>query len=255
MTDSPNDAPRPLIAGNWKMNGLRETGAALVDGLIDVMGADAPRCDMLVCPPATLLAPVGDAIGGTAVALGAQDCHFDAAGAHTGDISPAMLVDMGCRFVIVGHSERRMDHGEDDALVRAKAGSARRAGLVPIVCVGETLEEREAGNALEVVSSQLAGSVPEGSESGGIVIAYEPVWAIGTGLTPTVEDIAEVHERIRADLVSLVDDAEAVRILYGGSVKPGNAVEILAVANVNGGLIGGASLNAGDFWAICQACP
>lgn len=255
MTDSPDDAPRPLIAGNWKMNGLRDTGVALVEGLIGVMGAGGAQCDVLVCPPATLLSSVGDAIGDGAVALGAQDCHFEAEGAHTGDISPAMLVDLGCRFVIVGHSERRMDHGEDDALVRAKAGAARRAGLVPIVCVGETLEEREAGNALEVVSSQIAGSVPEGLSADGVVVAYEPVWAIGTGLTPTVEDIAEVHGRIRADLAPLVDGAAKVRILYGGSLKPGNAREILAVANVDGGLIGGASLNAEDFWAICQACP
>ena len=250
-----NALPRPLIAGNWKMNGNAAFAADLAGALAD-MAADAgdPGCDLLVCPPAVLIPAARAALGAGPVALGGQDCHTEESGAHTGDVSADMLRDAGCAYVIVGHSERRADHGEDDALIRAKALAARKAGLVPIVCVGETLAQRDAGEAVAVVESQVRGSVPEGSTAASLVVAYEPVWAIGTGRTPTLDDIGEVHDSIRETLAGLVDDAGQVRILYGGSVKPDNAAEILAVANVNGALVGGASLKAGDFWAIARAC-
>ena len=233
---------RTLIAGNWKMNGLRaqlSEARALADGLTD---AHRSACDVLLCPPATLLAPMRDAVG-DAVLLGGQDCHAEESGAHTGDVSAEMLADAGASHVIVGHSERRADHAETDAIVRAKAGAARRAGLTPIVCVGETREEREAGRAEAVVRGQLDGSLPED----GFVVAYEPVWAIGTGLTPTTDDVAAMHRAIRAMV------GAGVPILYGGSMKPGNAAELLAAAEVGGGLIGGASLKASDLLAIVQA--
>ena len=211
-------------------------------------------CDLLVCPPATLISRVAQALAGSEVAVGGQDCHFKTSGAHTGDISPEMLTEAGCRFVIVGHSERRQDHAESDALVASKASAADAAGLVAIICVGETLEQREAGRAGAVVAQQLAGSIPEGADAGNTVIAYEPVWAIGTGRNATPDDVAEIHALIRAALVKRFTDGAAFRILYGGSVKPGNARELLAVANVDGALVGGASLKVEDFWGIATSC-
>ena len=243
---------KQLVAGNWKMNLLRADGIALARALAE--RAKAPHaCDLLVCPPATLLACVGEALAGSGVALGGQDCHAAASGAFTGSISAEMLRDAGCTHVIVGHSERRHGLGESDADVRAKAAAAWRAGLVAIVCVGETRAEREAGRAVEIVSRQLAGSLPDGLVNDGaaadrLVVAYEPVWAIGTGLTPTVADIVEIHAAIRGIIPS------GTRVLYGGSDNPKNAAEILALADVDGALVGGASLKAEDFWAIAQAC-
>ena len=248
--------PRPLIAGNWKMNRLGDHATVLVRGLLDrVVSEGVPSCDMLICPPATLMGTVGALVADTALALGGQDCHTAASGAHTGDISAPMLVDAGCAYVIVGHSERRADHGEGDALVREKAEAAHLAGLVPIICVGETLAERDSGRAVEIVGGQIDGSLPDGATAANTVIAYEPVWAIGTGRTPTIDDIAEVHASIRAQLAGRIEDADGVRILYGGSVKPDNAREILAIANVDGALVGGASLTVEDFWAICTSNP
>jgi triosephosphate isomerase len=247
---------RKLIAGNWKMNGLLESGRALARDLAARVGSgNGSGCDYLVCPPAHLLLPVGEAIAGSAVALGAQDCHTAEKGAHTGDISAAMLADAGCRHVILGHSERRSDHGESDALVRRKAEAARGAGLMPIVCVGESESQRLAGQALEVISGQIEGSLPEGA--GALVVAYEPVWAIGTGRSATPQDVAEVHAHIRGLLRARLGDEAggAVRILYGGSVKASNAAELLAVPDVDGALVGGASLKAEEFHAIGAACP
>lgn len=245
--------PRPLIAGNWKMFGRRADLAELKAALPTAAKA-GPRIEVLFCPPATLIAAAADAAGG-AVAIGGQDCHQANEGAHTGDVSAPMLADLGASYVIVGHSERRRDHRETDTAVAAKARAALAAGLTPIICVGETLAEREAGRASAVVAAQLAGSVP--AEAGvEIVIAYEPVWAIGTGLTPTSAEIADVHAEIRKRLVArLGEAAEGVRILYGGSVKPQNAAEIFAIANVDGALVGGASLKAADFSAIIAAHP
>jgi triosephosphate isomerase len=247
---------RKLIAGNWKMNGLKADGLTLARGLVARAAAgDPPECGLAVCPPATLLIPVADTLRGSGIALGAQDCHAEMKGAHTGDVSAAMLKDAGCIYVIVGHSERRADHGETDAIVQAKAKAAHAAGLVPILCVGETLAERDAGETLAVIDRQIGGSVPEGLKAAQIVIAYEPVWAIGTGRTPTTPQIAEVHARIRQLVKERIKDGAEVPILYGGSVKPANALELLGVANVDGALVGGASLDAGGFWAIAQACP
>ena len=248
--------PRTLIAGNWKMNGLREDALRLLNDLRERSHAGGPElaCDLLVCPPFTLLAEAASILSDTTIAVGGQDCHEAASGAHTGDIAAAMLADVGCSFVIVGHSERRQDHGEDDALVRAKAEAALSAGLTPIVCVGETDPERQEGRALEVISRQIEGSLPRAGQGAGIVIAYEPVWAIGTGKTASPADVSEVHAAIRALLGEIMGGAgDEVRILYGGSVKPGNAFELLDVDNVDGALVGGASLKAEDFWAIAQA--
>lgn len=245
---------RKLIAGNWKMNGLKAEGSALAQELVRLAGNERLSCDLLVCPPATLLMMIGQLLAGSGIALGGQDCHTRPAGAHTGDVSAAMLRDAGCSHVILGHSERRTDHHESDALIRAKTKAACDAGLAVILCVGETAQERDAGRALEVVSRQLAGSTPDGLAAGQLIIAYEPVWAIGTGRTPTVTDVATVHGHIRAELRKKVADPTAIRILYGGSVKPGNARELLQVENVDGGLIGGASLAAADFWAIGKSC-
>ncbi len=238
---------KPLIAGNWKMNGLQSASAEIEALIAKFAGAAPADRDVLICPPATLLAQFAERYSDEAIQIGAQDCHAGESGAHTGDLSAEMLADAGAAYVIVGHSERRADHGENDADVRAKAAAALRAGLTPIICVGETREQREAGEALNVVGSQLDGSLPETAAA--FVVAYEPVWAIGTGLTPTIKDIAEVHEFIRAK--TPVD----TRILYGGSVKPANAKEILAVSNVNGALVGGASLKADDFHPIISAAP
>ena len=243
---------RPLIAGNWKMNGL---AASLDEAVRIAEGARefADRADAMLCPPAPLIAQMRWRTKDSPLLIGAQDCHVKASGAHTGDISAEMLTDAGAGAVIVGHSERRNDHGETDALVRQKAEAARRAGLTAMICIGETEKERDAGRALEIVSRQLDGSVPDG-EPRDIVIAYEPVWAIGTGRTPSGDDIAAVHAHIRAGLKSCFGAAGGnVRILYGGSMKPDNAAAILAVPEVNGGLVGGASLKAADFLAILRA--
>ena len=247
---------RKLIAGNWKMNGLRASATQLVQGLLEGLAGAEPPCELLVCPPACLLETVGGLIAGTPVALGGQDCHGAEAGAHTGDISAAMLKDAGCAYVILGHSERRSDHGEADDLVRAKAGAALAAGLTPIVCVGETAAQRDGGRTLAVVEDQLAGSLLQPGPGQALVIAYEPVWAIGSGRTPSSEEVGEVHAAVRRWLEGRLggEAAAAVRILYGGSMKPGNAAELLAVPDVDGGLIGGASLKAEDFLAIARAC-
>jgi triosephosphate isomerase len=247
--------PRPLVAGNWKMNGLRASLKEIGEMAQGYDAALRAKVDLLVCPPAHLVYPAAVASVGTRIATGAQDCHANASGAHTGDISAEMLADAGASFIIVGHSERRADHGESDPEVKAKAAAALRAGLVAILCVGETRAEREAGKTLAVVRRQLRGSIPEGATPDNLVVAYEPVWAIGTGLTPTTADVAEVHGMIRAELRKLVgkDAAPLVRILYGGSVKPGNAAELMAVENVDGALVGGASLKAADFLGIAAA--
>lgn len=243
-----------LIAGNWKMNGLRADALALARGVADGMrSAGWTDREVLVCPPATLLMAVADAVRGSGVLVGGQNCHANASGAHTGDISAEMLRDVGAGHVIVGHSERRADCGETDAIVRAKAEAAWRAGLLPIVCIGETLAEREAGRTLAVLETQLKGSVPTRATAATLVVAYEPVWAIGTGKTPTVAEVASAHAHIRRVLGGLVPDAGAVRLLYGGSVKASNAGELLAAGDVDGALVGGASLKADEFLAIAKA--
>lgn len=247
---------RSLIAGNWKMNGLRISGAHTLGQVI--AGYDPAlrvKVDLLVCPPAPLLYIFAAATIGSGVKVGGQTCHPAASGACTGELSAEMLADVGAAAVIVGHSERRAFNGETDADVRARAEAARRAGLTPIVCVGETREERDAGRALDVVGAQLAGSIPDGE--GALIVAYEPVWAIGTGLTPTAADVAEVHAFMRAELRKRFGAgfADGVRLLYGGSVKPSNAAELMAVADVDGALVGGASLVASDFLAIAAGCP
>ena len=246
--------PRPLVAGNWKMNGLRSSVAVLGE-IAQGYGPELrARVDLLVCPPATLVGAFAAKAAGSEVAVGGQDCHPKVSGAHTGDIAAAMLADCGGTHVIVGHSERRADHGETDAVVKGKAEAARAAGLCAIVCVGETRAEREAGRALDVVAGQLRGSVPQGAGAADLVIAYEPVWAIGTGLVPTVVNVAEMHAMIRRELAGLVGNAApAIRILYGGSVKPSNAAELLGVENVDGALVGGASLVPADFLGIARA--
>jgi triosephosphate isomerase (TIM) len=240
-----------LVAGNWKMNLLRADGSALARQIAERARPGKPgdihRCDLLICPPFTLLGPVGEALAGSGVALGGQDCHSQAAGAFTGCVSAEMLKDAGCSHAIVGHSERRHACGESDADVQAKTRAAWRAGLVAIVCVGETRAEREAGRARDIVGAQLAGSLPDGADAERLIVAYEPVWAIGTGLTPTIDDIAAMHAAIRGRI------PPGTRILYGGSVNPKNAAEILALDEVDGALVGGASLKADDFWAIAQA--
>jgi triosephosphate isomerase len=250
-----NHRPRPLVAGNWKMNGLRASTKVLEAVAAGYTPGLRGKVELLVCPPATLIQHFARAALGSQVAIGGQDCHAKESGAFTGDLSAEMLADAGAAYVIVGHSERRQTHGEKDAEVCAKAAAAHRAGLTAIVCVGETQAERETGKALNVVRRQLRGSVPEASNPANLVVAYEPVWAIGTGLTPTPADVAEVHALIRDELRRIVGKAEqaSVRILYGGSVKPSNARELLAVANVDGALVGGASLVAADFLAIAGA--
>jgi triosephosphate isomerase (TIM) len=244
-------APRKLVAGNWKMNGSNADAEALARAV--AAGATAARAEILVCPPFVHLISVARVLGGSAAQLGAQDCHAAAAGAHTGDIAAEMLSDIGCRYVIVGHSERRANHGERDADVKAKIAAAWRAGLCAIACVGETLAERDAGTTLEIIGRQLAGSLPGGANAANLVVAYEPVWAIGTGRTPTTAQVAEVHAAIRAALVARFADGAAMRILYGGSVNDKNAAELMAVANVDGALVGGASLKPDAFAAIVAA--
>ena len=246
---------RPLVAGNWKMNGLE---AALAEALAvrERIGKDAAAAtiDVMICPPALLVAELAAAAKGSKLLVGGQDCHAAASGAHTGDISAEMLADAGARAVIVGHSERRADHGETSREVKAKAEAAHRAGLIAIVCVGETAGERANGLTLQVVERQIEASLPKAATAANTVIAYEPVWAIGTGLTPTAADVAEVHKSIRAGLEKLVEgEGGRMRILYGGSVKASNAVELMGVANVDGALVGGASLKADDFCGIIAA--
>ncbi|MBD8890714.1 triose-phosphate isomerase [Roseibium litorale] len=245
---------KPLVAGNWKMNGTRaslEEFSRIVAGF----SADlAARADTMICAPATLTALMAEAAKGTPVQVGAQDCHAKANGAHTGDLSAEMLADAGASAIIVGHSERRADHGESDSDVRAKAEAAWRAGVPAIICVGETEAQRKAGEEVAVVSEQLAGSVPDGATAKNCVIAYEPVWAIGTGLTPTAADVEAMHGAMRDVLVKRFGaEGASMRLLYGGSVKPGNAVELMGVANVDGALVGGASLKAADFLGILAA--
>jgi triosephosphate isomerase len=244
---------RPLVAGNWKMNGLRRSAAEL-EKIIAGSRTSAERADLLICPPATLLASFASMANGSKIAIGGQDCHHAASGAFTGDISAEMLADADATFVIVGHSERRTIHRETDADVHAKAKAAWRAGLVAIVCIGETQAERDRNQTLEVLGRQIDGSIPEGATAGNLVIAYEPVWAIGTGLTPTTADVAEAHRFIRKRLAERAPSgAHGVRILYGGSVKPSNAKELMAVTDVDGALVGGASLVASDFLGIAAA--
>jgi triosephosphate isomerase len=249
------DAIRPLIAGNWKMNGLKDSAGEfgqMTAGVGDLWR----KVDLLICPPAPLIYTFAAVALGSRVRVGAQDCHPKASGAHTGDLSAEMLADAGASAVIVGHSERRADHGESDALVRSKAEAAWRAGLLAIVCIGETQAQRDAGSTLDICGGQLDGSLPDGATSANLVVAYEPVWAIGTGLTPTVKDVEHVHGFIRDKLIHrFKSEGEKIRILYGGSVKPSNAVELMAVPNVNGALVGGASLKAADFLAIAAGCP
>ena len=243
---------RKLAAGNWKMNGLLADLAALER---ITATCPAPECDLLICLPATLIHPAASRCAGTALQIGAQDCHIEASGAHTGDIAATQLVDAGARAVIVGHSERRADHAEQSATVRAKAESAQAAGLLALVCVGETLVQRDTGQTLGVIGAQLAASVLDTSNAGNLVIAYEPVWAIGSGRNATTDQIAEVHAFLRAALITRfgTETGGAIRLLYGGSVKPDNAAQIFAVPDVDGALVGGASLTADDFCPIIEA--
>ncbi len=244
----------PLIAGNWKMNGLRASLFEVEKLASHLTAGGQHRCVVAICPPATLIAAMNRIAAPAGIVVGAQDCHPAASGAHTGDLSAPMLADAGAQLVIVGHSERRTDHGETDDLVRQKAKAVLAAGLTPIICVGETRAEREAGRADAVVSHQLAASIPDEAASDEVVVAYEPVWAIGTGLTPTSADIAQMHKSLRDQLVKRFGAAGAtIKLLYGGSLKPGNAREILAIEHVNGGLVGGASLLADDLFAIISA--
>jgi triosephosphate isomerase len=242
---------RPLIAGNWKMNGTRaslDQIKAIAEG---VQGPLSEKVDSLICPPATLLYVATALCTDSPLQIGAQDCHQNASGAHTGDVAAEMIADCFGTHVIVGHSERRTDHAETDHLVRAKAEAAYAADLIAVICIGETADERKSGQTLDILKRQLAGSVPDGAKAERTVIAYEPVWAIGTGLTPTTADVAEAHAFLRAELVKRFGaEGKQMRILYGGSVKPSNARELMAVENVDGALIGGASLKAADFLAI-----
>jgi triosephosphate isomerase len=246
--------PKALVAGNWKMNGVTAQ-LKEVRLLADMLKGVRLGCDVMVCPPATLIRPVVQLLGTSSIQVGGQDCHTAAAGAHTGDISAEMLADAGCVAVIVGHSERRARHCETDAIVRAKAEAAHRAGLIAIICIGETLAEREAGRTLQVVAASLAGSLPKGCSAANTVIAYEPVWAIGTGRTPTPGEVAGVHRQIRRDLIEIAgeESGSGVSVLYGGSVKPDNAAELLNGDDINGALVGGASLKAADFIGIIKA--
>lgn len=245
---------RPLVAGNWKMNGTGESLEQLRIIVNRPNSAIGEKIDALICVPATLVFRAAQSVDGEALSIGGQDCHAKKSGAHTGDISADMLKDAGASHVIVGHSERRTDHGEMDEMVNAKARAAWEAGLVAIICIGETEAQRRAGSTLDVIATQLSGSIPDGANAENTILAYEPVWAIGTGLTPTAADVQEVHTSIRSALSKRFGVVgEKMRILYGGSVKPANAVELLGVENVDGALVGGASLKAADFLAICEA--
>ena len=246
---------RALVAGNWKMNGAGQADIAKLGDLKAALESAPPACDVLVCPPATLIAQAAWAVKG-GFGIGGQDCHAEASGAFTGDISAEMLKEAGASHVIVGHSERRQYHGETDAIVAAKAKAAWRAGLTAIICFGETLAEREAGKANDVCKTQLGGSVPQGASAANTVVAYEPVWAIGTGKTASLDDIAAMHAHVRACLVAQLGEAgRTILIQYGGSVKPDNAAAILATPDVGGALVGGASLKVADFMAIISAAP
>jgi len=248
--------PKPLVAGNWKMNGLKAATKELEILAKTVAGTKPkPKCDIMICPPATILSLCADVVRKSGVQLGGQDCHEQPSGAHTGDISAEMIKNAGARACIVGHSERRADHGESSAQVKQKAQAAHRAGLTAIICVGETADERSDGKTLKIVGQQLKASLPVDADHKNTVIAYEPVWAIGTGLTPTVEDIKKVHGYIRKRLIALLGEeaGKKTRILYGGSVKPANAHELMSIENVNGALVGGASLKAKDFLGIIAA--
>ncbi|MDB6453275.1 triose-phosphate isomerase [Falsirhodobacter sp. 20TX0035] len=240
---------RGLAAGNWKMNG---TGESLSEIEALLAAHPTPGCEVLICPPATLLARLASMVHGTALKVGGQDCHAAASGAHTGDISAPMLAEAGADYVILGHSERRANHAESDAVVAAKVSAAQAAGLKAIVCVGETEAERDGGRTLDIITTQIEGSLPEGTDPACLVIAYEPVWAIGTGRTPTTDQIAEVHAALRAQLADRFG-TDRIALLYGGSVKPSNAAEIFAIPHVNGALVGGASLKAADFGGIIEA--
>ena len=248
---------RPLIAGNWKMNGQKADGLALAAAVMAEIGKPGSvACELLVCPPATLVMTVAQSVAGSALAVGGQDCHAKPSGAHTGDISAAMLRDSGASYVITGHSERRTDHGETDAQVQAKALAALATGLRVIICIGETEAQRDGGETFDVLARQIAGSVPQQAKASDTVVAYEPVWAIGTGRTPTSAEIAAAHRHIRQELAKRIGgEAEGMRILYGGSVKASNAAEILRLDHVDGALVGGASLVAADFCAIARAAP
>ncbi len=242
---------RPLMVANWKMNGLQRDGVALVQAVLSALAPLAtPRAQIVICPPATLLAPIGALVAGTPVALGGQDCHAKPSGAFTGDVAAVMLADLGCKYVIVGHSERRALHAEDDALICAKAVAAHGAGLTAIICIGESLADREAGRTLDVVTRQLDLCVPQASSPANTVIAYEPVWAIGTGKVATPTQVAEVHGAIRGRLARQVASGGDICLLYGGSVKPDNAAALLTLGDVDGALVGGASLDAAQFLEI-----
>lgn len=245
--------PSPIVAGNWKMNGLKQSFEQ-IDAVSSFLSSKAkPDCRVLICPPFTLLHQFSSLISDD-LAIGAQDCHFNVSGAHTGDISAEMIADTGATFVIVGHSERRADHGESNNLISSKASAAHSAGLIAIICIGETEAERDAGDTLSIVISQLKGSVPDSANAHNTVVAYEPVWAIGTGRTPTTDDVAAVHAAIRSELLNRFgEQGNIVPILYGGSVKPSNADELMNVENVDGALVGGASLKATDFDGIIEA--
>lgn len=245
---------KPLVAGNWKMNGLKDALSEL-EALQQTLASNKVNCDVLICPPSTLLAPFAGNAADSPIAIGGQDCHPAQSGAHTGDISAEMIADTGATYVITGHSERRSDHKERDCDVRAKTQAGWRAGLTVILCIGERLGERTAGLTLDVIKRQLVNSLPQGACAANLAIAYEPVWAIGTGLTPTIGEVEKVHSFIRRYLEDTLPakEAEGIRILYGGSVKPDNAKELMSVANVNGALVGGASLKADDFSRIIAA--
>jgi len=244
---------RPIVAGNWKMNGVSNS-VSEINSLKDKVSSPS-NCDVLICPPATLIMAFSHVLKGTSIELGGQTCHSNEKGAHTGDLSAEMLKDCGANYVITGHSERRMDHGELDRVVKSQTVAAWRAGLKAILCVGELIGERKAELTLKVIERQLKNSIPEGATAENLIIAYEPVWAIGTGLTPTVDDVATVHTFIRNNLIETLgsETASNMRLLYGGSVKPGNAKELMAASNVNGALVGGASLKAEDFAGIIAA--
>lgn len=245
---------RPLVAGNWKMNGTRASLDQIKAMAEGVKGPLAEKVESLICPPSTLLYVATALCDDSPLMIGAQDCHQNASGAHTGDISAEMIADCFGTHVIVGHSERRTDHAETDHLVRAKANAAYAADLIAIICIGETAEQRKSGQTLDVLKRQLDGSLPDEAIAANTVIAYEPVWAIGTGLTPTVEDVREAHAFMREELVKRFGgEGRGMRILYGGSVKPSNASELMAIENVDGALIGGASLKASDFLSIYAA--
>ncbi|MFO1122471.1 MAG: triose-phosphate isomerase [Hyphomicrobiales bacterium] len=245
------EGPRALVAGNWKMNG--SVAMLKEPRLLAAMLKDVKlKCDVMVCPPALIARRVKSILKGSRIKMGGQDCHWAASGAHTGDISAEMLKEAGASAVIVGHSERRTNHGETDEIVAKKAAAAHRAGLKAIICIGETLDERKANKTLDVLTRQIKGSIPAGATADNTVIAYEPVWAIGTGLTPTTAEVAEAHAHIRKELADVVAAAAETRILYGGSVKGSNAAELMAAPNVNGALVGGASLKAADFLGIIK---